>query len=1533
MSLSADTMSLSADTVPLWKKPERATHNLIKIIHLKYLRHLQRMQGGDGHHLLLWPSPAEVSNLCPHPWIAQLAGQRYPIGTHRSRKAAAVPCCSRRLHLQKFFKRSIEHGPNKMTDPCHGDAQGTGEDMRARWKKGRSAGGGDGCADYCYTLYLASVGEWGGGEVGRGDGLMMGRRVTGAVAQAGGGQRGWQQAGDCIKKGVGRGRVWVGRGGADAGNIFGAAGAAALAEAVKHADCKLHTLNLTGNGVGAAGAEALAEAVKHADCKLHTLNLARDNIGDAGAAALAEAVKHADCKLHTLNLSRNGMGNAGATALAEAVKHADCKLHTLDLSCASLVQLGAVCGSWQRDCKPHTLNLSCARIGAAGATALAEAVKHADCKLHTLDLRVNGIKDAGATALAEAVKHADCKLHTLDLSGNGIKDAVATALAEATMTSEMRAAALAEAVEARGSKLQHADLSVNGIKDAGATALAEAVKHADCKLHTLDLSVNGIKDAGATALAEAVKHADCKLRTLDLRDNGITQEGAKGLAKARLFSICDLRFDDVRGVTIHKNVLQQAVEVLKARLRHMDAQLAAHVEPAAPRVRMTPGISYSAMMEVLTSWMEEEKQVSARVKHESQQVMDLLRHSPNSKERHISAAAARNKWRVYHENVVRKVEAVLHAILQTVEGMQGMLAACDSVACDGIGPPAGLPNADPLIGVRRMQEAHGGITGHAPSSATLTECVASIKTLQGNYAQKASDLAHIAHVGQQVAGKSGEIQSLQGDLRQLRGKVRQQTRNLEDALDSKIDINNDESGYIDRIAGMQDEGNMRQELDLAFELYEVPASERQQQVECLMPDFVRLKQLRQEQVAGRRQRDRLQKQVLEVCLPHFPEEEVALRPTGKEKWELEIHRTGLLLQQRTLDDYEDCFQSGRKLVEFKIGRRNVYLKRVKGGNDEDLVVLKEIPRAERQAVRREVLLQATVKHPAILEMNGVFLDKNKVYIELPYCRGGHLLEWCREYEIEHNEKVSWEQLRVMLYSALQGLGHLHGLGYVHRDIKPENILVTVDRRAKLCDFGLCATANRDVHSTTDLPAGPYTEGYKAPEILRGDRGSAASDMWAMGASIETLVGVIQNDGIPRELLPLVQRMKSTDVAARPSAAQALAHPVFAAVVQAPAARECDQTAHSSKEKVDQLHIVLAEDSSEEHDERVDVLVSRHSIVIDMLREFREIDPADLRKRLRLQLEDEPRAQDEGGVQDDAFSAFFDQVCAEEADLFESGGGEHDRYLPKGSSRHDLESFEALGKILLKALIKKLPIRTRFASYLFAHLLGRAPSEAYYQDFSADGAAELARTRICANVEEIIPSYTDAGGNEVDVRASNQRLAVVHMLPEQLVTPRKAQLDAIKRGFHCIDINELAKKKVGCEIMRKLSTAELMLAMCASASLTADDILAVTYFPREHGDRGCWMNSSNTPHFFEEVLRGLDQTSLHHLLLRVTGSAALPYNAQQTHIKILCNRNHGGFNMHTCFNEMEMCEFESADELRTALTTAILEDQAGSFNQA
>src|SRR5690606_7983911 len=87
-----------------------------------------------------------------------------------------------------------------------------------------------------------------------------------------------------------------------------------------------------------------------------------------------------------------------------------------------------------------------------------------------------------------------------------------------------------------------------------------------------------------------------------------------------------------------------------------------------------------------------------------------------------------------------------------------------------------------------------------------------------------------------------------------------------------------------------------------------------------------------------------------------------------------------------------------------------------------------------------------------------------------------------------------ERALAALPAILDALAFLHGAGIVHCDLKPSNVLVGSGGHVTLLDFGLLARLGAE-------PSPGGTPSYAAPEQWRGEKATAASDAYALGATL------------------------------------------------------------------------------------------------------------------------------------------------------------------------------------------------------------------------------------------------------------------------------------------------------------------------------------------------------------------------------------------------------------------------------------------------
>ena len=93
-----------------------------------------------------------------------------------------------------------------------------------------------------------------------------------------------------------------------------------------------------------------------------------------------------------------------------------------------------------------------------------------------------------------------------------------------------------------------------------------------------------------------------------------------------------------------------------------------------------------------------------------------------------------------------------------------------------------------------------------------------------------------------------------------------------------------------------------------------------------------------------------------------------------------------------------------------------------------------------------------------------------------------------------------EAARIALEAA-RALEYVHAMKVIHRDVKPGNILIGVDGRVVLIDFGLAMSSS----SPASRWAVSGTPEYASPEQVRGDILDPGTDIYSLGATLYHLL--------------------------------------------------------------------------------------------------------------------------------------------------------------------------------------------------------------------------------------------------------------------------------------------------------------------------------------------------------------------------------------------------------------------------------------------
>jgi serine/threonine protein kinase len=170
------------------------------------------------------------------------------------------------------------------------------------------------------------------------------------------------------------------------------------------------------------------------------------------------------------------------------------------------------------------------------------------------------------------------------------------------------------------------------------------------------------------------------------------------------------------------------------------------------------------------------------------------------------------------------------------------------------------------------------------------------------------------------------------------------------------------------------------------------------------------------------------------------------------------------------------------------------------------VAIKEVALPGRSSVSERVLLHhrvlsearatAMLDHPGVVTIHDIVEQDGRPWIVMELVQGSSL-----QGLLDRGGRLSPCRAAAVGRQVLSVLVAAHAVGMLHRDVKPSNVLLALDGRVVLTDFGLAINRN-EAGFRIPLEGSPA---YVSPEQASSEPITEASDLWSLGAMLYAAV--------------------------------------------------------------------------------------------------------------------------------------------------------------------------------------------------------------------------------------------------------------------------------------------------------------------------------------------------------------------------------------------------------------------------------------------
>lgn len=313
--------------------------------------------------------------------------------------------------------------------------------------------------------------------------------------------------------------------------------------------------------------------------------------------------------------------------------------------------------------------------------------------------------------------------------------------------------------------------------------------------------------------------------------------------------------------------------------------------------------------------------------------------------------------------------------------------------------------------------------------------------------------------------------------------------------------------------------------------------------------------------------------------------------------------------------------------------------------------------------------------------------------------------------------------------------------------------------------------------------------------------------------------------------------------------------------------------------------------------------------------------------------------DAGGVTREWFQVLARQMFNPDYALFKTSAADKLTYQPNRASWANSEHllfFKFIGRVIGKAIYDGRLLDAYFTRSFYKHILGRPVD---YRDVEAvdpeyyKSLVWMLENDITNIVDETFSVETDdfgttktvdlkPGGRDIPVTEENKHEYVKYITEQKLTLAIKDQIHSFLQGFHEI---------IPSSLISIFNEQELELLISGLPDIDVDEWKNCTEYQN-------YSPGSPQVQNFWRAVRSFDQTERAKLLQFVTGTSKVPLGgfAQLQGISgVQKFQIHKDFSStkrlpsaHTCFNQLDLPEYETYEELRQQLLTAISECSTG-----